>query len=342
MSLRDALCDQARNNAALGSPFTARILRLMAQRLAPDSALTRRLFDWPGDIGPGGASLPLRLLGGLHALVLNGLSPALVAVYPPNPEPGEDALWQAVASAMQDHAAFLDRWIDSPPQTNEVRRSAALIAAGHWLTRQFDLPIVMSELGASGGLNLNWDRYGLAIGGRHYGPRDPALTLAPAWTGPLPPMVPPRVTGRRGCDLNPLDPTVPDDALRLTAYLWPDQPERMARTRAAMALPPARVDRADAARWLARRLTTPRPGALHLVCHTIAWQYFPTATQAACAAHLDQAGKQAHEGAPLARLSMESDGGRGAALDLTLWPPGETIRLGRVDFHGRWLDWQAI
>lgn len=342
MSFPAALRHQARNNAALGSPFTARVLELLADRLRPDSPLTRRLSDWPGNIGPGGASVPLRLLGGLHALVLTGAAPGLRLAYPPNGAPDDDRLWQAISDAMRDHAAFLERWLDSPPQTNEVRRAAALIAAGHWLTGRYGLPLVLSELGASGGLNLNWDRYAMKVGEQVFGPDDPALVLAPDWRGPLPPTAMPRIHDRRGCDLNPLDPADPDDALRLTAYLWADQPERLARTRAAMALPPAPVDRADAAGWLADRLAPHHTGALHLVYHTIAWQYFPAATQDACRQALARAGARATETAPLAHLSMEADGGQGAALALTLWPGGDRFDLGRFDFHGRWVEWRAV
>ena len=341
MSLRHALAQQADNNESLGSPFTARLLRLMAARLRPGTPLADRLFGWPGDIGPGGASVPLRLLGGLHALVLSRAAPALIAAFPPNAPPDDATLWQAIETALADHAAFLDAWLDHAPQTNEVRRSAALIAAGHWLTGRFGLPIVLSELGASGGLNLNWDAFALDINGRIFGPAHPALTLAPDWTGPLPPDAPPTIAARRGVDLNPLDPTDPGDALRLMAYLWADQPARLSRTRAAMALPRAPVDRGDAASWLTRRLARPHPGRLHLVYHTIAWQYFPPETQAACTKALARAGAAARPEAPLAHLSMEADGGRGAALTLQIWPGGLTFALGRVDFHGRWLDWRA-
>jgi hypothetical protein len=39
---------------------------------------------------------------------------------------------------------------------------------------------------------------------------------------------------------------------------------------------------------------------------------------------------------------MERDGGApGAANLLTLWPGGETQTLGRVDFHGGWVDWRG-
>ncbi|MCP5036749.1 MAG: DUF2332 domain-containing protein [Rhodobacteraceae bacterium] len=345
MNLRDALKEQAKNNEALGSPFTARVLRLLAEGLQPGTELTDRIFDWQGDIGPHGASVPLRLLGGLHALVLNGASPDLAALYPPHPEPDDDALWTAIHTAMTTHAGFLDHWLNNAPQTNEVRRAAILIAAGHWLTREFGLPLALSELGASGGLNLMWDHFALAAGGKVFGPENPAFTLSPDWSGPFPPLTAPTLHERRGVDLNPLDPADPADALRLTAYLWADQPERLARTQAAMNVANAPVDKGDAAAWLTARLATPRHGQTHLVYHTIAWQYFPRATQIACENALEAAGKNATKDAPLARLSMEADGGKGAALTLWLWQGDQgaarKISLGRVDFHGRWVDWQA-
>ena len=341
MTLPAALRQQAMNNESLGSPFTARVLRLLADRLRPDTALTRRLFDWPGDIGPGAASVPLRLLGGLQALVLQGDAPDLIACYPPNLPCDDDRLWRAIDTAMRDKAEFLDTWLNSPPQTNEVRRAAVMIAAGHWLADHYGLPMTLSELGASGGLNLMWDHYALSVNGQNFGPSAAAFTLSPDWNGALPPPTPPLVADRRGVDLNPLDPHDPRDALRLTAYLWADQPDRLARTRAAIAVARAPVDKGDAAAWLAERLASPLPGHLHLVYHTIAWQYFPPDTQKACLDALFAAGQAATPDAPLARLSMEADGGKGAAITLWLWPEGQKISLGRVDFHGRWLDWRA-
>ncbi len=165
------------------------------------------------------------------------------------------------------------------------------------------------------------------------------MTLTPDWTGPRPPFAKPSVIDRRGTDLNPLDPVT--DHLRLLAYLWPDQPDRLARTRAALALAATtrpQVDKADAADWLESRLAIPTPGALHLVFHTVAWQYFPAPTRTRALAAMERAGR--HHA--LARLSLEADGqSPGAALTLTLWPGGTTVTLGRADFHGRWVDWQA-
>ena len=338
-SLIAAFQQQARACGELGSPFMARLCTLFATRLRPDSALTRRLFDWQGDLGPGAVSVPLRLCGALHALVLQGHA-GLGAVYPPAAA-DDGALWAALKAALRDEADFIGAFIDSAPQTNEVRRSAALIAAGHWLTARLGLPIAMMELGASAGLNLQWDRYALDIGAQRFGPAAPALVLRPEWRGDLPPAEAPQVISRAGVDLNPLDPNDPGDGLRLLAYLWPDQPERLALTRAAIAARPPRPERGDAIAWLRQRLA-PTPGHLQLIYHTIAWQYFPAALQAEGEALIAQAGLRASAEAPLAWLAYEGDGqAPGAALVLRLWPGDLRINLGRADFHGRWIDWQA-
>ncbi|NUB44189.1 DUF2332 family protein [Fertoebacter nigrum] len=327
----------------LGSPFTARLLAMLADRLAPGSPLADRILGWPGDAGPSGDSVPLRLAGGLHALVQTGRDAALAAVYADTAAHTGDALWQPVAAALAAHENFLMAWLNSPPQTNEVRRAAVLIAAGHWLTARFGLPLVLSELGASAGLNLLWDRYALDLPGLRLGPDDPALVLSPDWRGALPPHCPPEIAARAGVDLNPLDPVA--DRLRLLAYIWADQTDRLTRTKAALAeavrlRPP--VARADAVDWLDTRLANRHAGHLHLVFHTIAWQYFPPAAQARGEALLAAAGARATADAPLARLAMEADATPGsAAVTLNLWPGNVRLVMGRADFHGRWVEWLA-
>ncbi len=225
------------------------------------------------------------------------------------------------------------------PQTNEVRRSAALIAAGHLLAQRFGLPLALSELGASGGLNLMWDHFALCANGHVFGPEDATVQLVPEWTGPLPPADKPRVVERRGVDLNPINTHDPTGQLRPMAYLWPDQAERLTLTRAAIALQDAPVDCADAIDWLASRLP-PRPGQCHLIYHTIAWQYFPTEAQTRGRALIEAAGVRATADTPLAWLSMENDNADvGAAVTLRCWPGGDVETLGRADFHGRWMHW---
>ena len=311
------------------------LLQLLATRPWPAGIIRDRIFTWEGDITPRGQSVPLRLAGALHALKLQGQD-ALTVAYPPHTV-DDDLLWDAIDAVLQSDAAAINAWLDRAPQTNEVRRSVVLIALGHWLAARFDLPMRTSELGASAGLNLNWHRYALKVGGQTIGPENAALTLTPDWTGPLPPLVMPQVTAQAGVDLNPLD--LNKDALRVQAYLWPDQPHRIELTQAAIAAADTPVVQSDAIDWLAGQLTH-KKGQLHLIYSTVAWQYFPADKQAEGTAMIEAAGAIATDDSPLAWFGMENDGGTpGAAMTLRLWPGDLQIDQGRVDFHGRWVNW---
>jgi hypothetical protein len=326
----------------MGSPFMGQLLGILADHWPAESTLGHKFAAFEGDIGPAGHSLPLRIAGGLHALVLSGASPELKALYPPH-SPSDKELCAGVLQALETHQAFLLDWTISPPQTNEVRRSGALIAGAHVAVQHFDLPVQLSELGASGGLNLMWDRYALEVCGQKFGAAKPVVTLAPEWTGAPPPCASPVIASRGGVDLNPLDPGRADHLLRLTAYLWPDQPTRLSVTRAAAGIAAVKLDKGDAIDWLGPRLQHAPEGHLHLIQHTVAWQYFPTPLQARGRALIEAAGAQATANRPLAWLSMETDGDKtgqvGAALTLRLWPGDITLHLGHADFHGRWIKW---
>ncbi len=342
MSLTRAFRDQAGTCARMGSPFMGRLLGILAEHWDADSALGHKMAAYQGDIGPAGHSLPLRVAGGLHALVLQQRDVALCAVYPPH-DVDDATLEHTVLQTLKTNQDFLIDWTQSPPQTNEVRRSAALIAMAHMAMSHFDRPIVLSELGASGGLNLMWDRFSLDTGRQIHGPKDAVLTLTPEWTGAEPPAAYPQVVDRLGCDLNPLNPRDSDNLLRLTAYLWPDQPHRLALTRAAASVTDAKVEKSDAIRWLSQRLEAAPEGHMHIIQHTVAWQYFPAESQARGTAMIEAAGARATPDTPLAWMRMETDGDTtgkiGAALTLRLWPGDLTLDLGRADFHGRWINW---
>lgn len=97
-------------------------------------------------------------------------------------------------------------------------------------------------------------------------------------------------------------------------------------------------DCGDAIDWLA-----PRLGHNFEECHflysTIAWQYFLEASKSRGIALIEAAGEIATEKSPLVWLRMEADGmGPGAALTLKIWPGNLTVKIGRADFHGRWVE----
>lgn len=340
MSVRDAFREQAAFCAGMGSPFTARLCRLVAERLEPGDAVADRVLGWPGAAGGRSDALPLRLAGALHGLVLEGRDAPLAAVYPPHA--ADDAsLWAAVRGALEEHAPYVLVRLEGPPQTNEPQRSAALTPGMLTIAARAGLPLVTSELGASAGLNLSWDRFSYQFGGARWGDPAASVRIVPEWDGPEPPVLEARVAERAGVDRAPVDPV--RDRLRLLSFVWADQTARMERLAGAIDIArrhDIRVERGDAVDWLAQRLATPRPGCTHVVYHSIFWQYLAPEAQARATDLMHDAGTRARDAAPLAWLRMESDGeAPGAAITLTLWPGGETRLLGRVDFHGAWVRW---
>ena len=80
-AVRNSFRIQADACQTLGSPFTARILRLLADGLTPGTPVADRVLGWPGDPAGRTDALALRLAGGLHALALQGDPPALRSFY---------------------------------------------------------------------------------------------------------------------------------------------------------------------------------------------------------------------------------------------------------------------
>lgn len=308
-------------------------MRLLALRMAEGRPVTDRVLGWAGDPAPNADSLPLRLAGSLQALKLKRL--ALSEVYPPS-DPDDEALWRAINAAFDDHSDHILQWLDNPPQTNEVRRSAVILCGLTRIASLYDRPVELLELGTSGGLNLRADKYRLKLPGAGIGDANSGVVLTPDWTGPKVSPHLPLVLARSGVDLAPLDLQNSEDSLRLWAYLWPDQPERLALTTSAIQVVagvPAKISSGDAGAWLETALATPATDRLKVVFHTVAWQYFPAATRQRAQWAMARATS------PLVQLSMEADGGDGARISLTHWPEGRNEELGRADFHGRWIVW---
>ena len=336
-----AFTEQADVCRRMGSPFTGDLLNLLKDQLDPDSPVGQAVFGWPGDPYPD--ALALRLAGALHGLALDGSAPDLTRAYPPARSRPE-ALWTTVETALEDHAARICAWLERPPQTNEVARSAMLLPGLLDIARHTGKPLCLLEIGASGGLNLQCDRFAVRYGDVAWGNAASPVRLAPEVRGTPPPLSGDlQVTARAGCDANPLNPGNAEDRLRLTAFTWPDQPDRLQRLAAALdiaANADMRIDRVDAADWVEARLAARPENCCTVLFHTVVWQYLPDDTQARIESALRSAGETADVASPLAWLRMEGTGGRGfAQLEVTLWPGGERRHLANCDWHGRWIEW---
>ena len=345
-----ALRWQAEGCRKLGSPFSSILLDAAADGgLGPLYDLFAAWTD--GDVAAHiRDATTLRLLGALHHLVLTGAAPALAAEYPETkPQTDPAALIAAACAAMDDHGPTIAAFMTSPPQTNEVGRSFCLAPGFMRIAAAFGLPLRLFEIGGSAGLNLRWDGYGYVFDGQAWGDAASPVQLTNGWRGAPPQLHPVTVAERSGCDQSPVDVSSDDTALRLQAYVWADQSERLARLRGAITVAravPAPLDKADAAGWVAGHLA-PKPGVCSVLFHSVMWQYMPNATQAAVRAAIEAAGAAASRDSPVAWLRMEpapDSEGFPMELRLTLWPPlpengGSERVLATVHPHGAWVNW---
>jgi hypothetical protein len=262
---------------------------------------------------------PLRLLGGLHYLVLAGR-----------------AAWDEPLAVHRD---FLGDFVrEHGVQTNEVQRSWALLPCFLRAAEVLgvdELDVV--ELGQSAGLNLVWDRYRYSYEAGEWGPDDASLRLGGEERSRVPSTLlelGPRVARRVGIDLAPIDVTTDEGARLLQCFVWAGQDKRLDRlTRAieAVRTDPPELVRGDLADALPKVLRD-RPT---LVFETAAFPYVTNETRAAVRETLSRAG------APLAFVTAGRPRGeeQGWGMRLETYPGGEREFVGHADFHGAWLDY---
>jgi hypothetical protein len=309
---RDALVEGMRANARQwgldGSPFYELLLSRMADDVAAggpcwpilEAHAENPLVDVPG----------IRLLGGVHRLVLEGRAPELSAHYPSVGGDGDaQACWPAFLELVDREHDALIAAVDHVPQTNEVGRSMAL--AGGWavIAERTGLPLRLLEPGASAGLNLRADRYWYQVGSDGWGDPDSPVRYLDRWAPGTPPFgVGARIVDRRGCDRFPIDATTEDGRLTLLSYIWPDERERFETLRAALDVArdaPVTIDRADAVDWLEAQLAELHRGQATVVYHSYFWQYLSVGDDAAGRRAIEDAGRRATTDSPFAHLSLE-------------------------------------
>jgi hypothetical protein len=352
----DAFRQQARWATELGSPLYAELLTRAAADLERGGVLASVLADWHGR--PLADALPLRLFGAIHRLVLDGAVPELARFYPSmGGTPRWPDCWEVFRTLMVERCEELRAALERQVQTNEVRRCSALLGGFLTVAHATGLPLHLLEIGCSAGLNLLWDRYryelfasaadappanGAALAYR-WGDAQASVVIRSSWHGHgAVPACAASVVSRAGCDVAPVDVRDPNQVRTLESFVWPDQLERLALLRAAVALasaqpPPIEAQAAD--EWLPARLVERPTGAATVVFHSIMWNYLSRDAQRRIGTLLADIGAQAHAGAPLAWLRLEFVSHTGAQLRLTLWPGGSERTLAVADPHGRWTRW---
>lgn len=294
------------------------------------------------------AALALRFMAAIHRLVLTRQAPALATFFP---SVGGSAdrrnAWPALRDALEQHRELLVQWVGLPCQTNEVGRCAALVAGFLTAASRSGRPLQMLEIGASGGLNLLWDRYFYedTATGRSWGDPQSPVHLRGQWDVPRELLaIRPEVTSRHGCDPRPVDILTAEGRLRLTASVWGDQRERFTRLRGALQLAtetPAHVDAATAIDWLPARLAEPAVGEATVVYHSVVMQYLDPAERRSVVEAIHTAGARATETSPLFWLRMEPEQPlRAMSVRMTQWPGGEEKLLATAGAHGNPVRWR--
>src|SRR3954452_12076231 len=181
---------------------------------------------------------PTVILAALHDLALAGHAPALAAAYAA--ADGDAAARAAIDTLLRMTDAVVAIAAGRQAPTNETGRCAVLYPAIAEAARRVDAHAVgLIDVSCSAGLNLNVDQVGITYGnGQSLGDPTSAVQLSASIVGdrPIPTRRIPEVVARVGVDRDPVDVTDVDDARWLRACVWPDQPERLARLEAEMAL----------------------------------------------------------------------------------------------------------
>jgi hypothetical protein len=336
-----------RDGLTTNSPLYHRLLGVAIDDAERGGICAEVLAQTPEGVEPVLDALPLRFLGGLHRLVLDGVASDLARHYPsaggrfdgddPAGDPGP-----AFLATIDQHRDRVVESLRRTVQTNEVGRCASLLPGFLEVADATRLPLRILEIGTSAGLNLRWDhyRYEGGLNESTWGAAGAALRFTGVYDDPRPQLdVAAAVVERRGCDRNPIDATSSEGQQQLRAFVWPDQLERFAALDAALSiasLVPVAVDRSDAAEWVTAQLAEPRDGCATVLFQSIVWQYLSPDSRESIRQTVKAAGERATARAPLAWLRMEPGANptAGAEVRLRAWPGDERV-VAITGYHGR-------
>jgi hypothetical protein len=340
-SLHEAMLIQAEACGNLGSPMHRSILRALADDLTANGITAELTADL--ELRPGRDAVPLRIIGAIHREVLAGREQQLARHFPSVGGTQGTTLIEDYLAALRSSRRAVGEGLQRTVQTNEVGRTTMLVTGLAHIARSHGLDAVhLREVGSSCGLNLLVDKFFFDTGASSAGdPNSPVCFERDAWGEPLLDISNfPAIVSRGGCDIAPLDARDPEDRLTLLSFVWPDQDQRFARLRDALAIAASHPDylrpvAADAAEWIDAELNALPVDEPVVVFHSIVWQYFSQDTKDNFRSALRHHAER--RSAPLSWLRMEP-AGPVADLQVTSWANGrlteEDRRVAYSSYHG--------
>ena len=308
-----------------------------------------------------GQPAPNMLFAAVQYLLLQGVEHPLAAHYPilsgperpPGPSgPGNAGILPAFARFREfclEHRELVGELIAiRRTQTQVVRRCTCLFPAFGLVYLEAAAPLALIDVGASAGLNLNFDRYAYRYlrAGREvlrWG-RDTARVALQAdlrgpGTLPAPPLEIP-VASRDGIDVNPIDLADPDELLWLRALIWPEHMERhgqLVDAAAELKASPIRLHRGDATRDLPHLLERVPAEVALVVYSTIALYQIPREGRERISEALAKCSRRR----PVWRVALEGDHPPSLTLTRYLEGSAQTELLARASPHGWWIEWRT-
>lgn len=258
---------------------------------------------------------------------------------------------RAVCGTPVDYADFRARLLDRfdavvevtaarSTQTNEPGRCAVLLP----VLARLHQPLALIEVGASAGLCLIPDHYAYEYNGTRVG-KTGAAPVFPCRVNvatPIPDAMP-RVAWRMGLDLAPVSLRDPDQMAWLETLIWPDQPERLERFRAAARTyggHSVRVRRGDLLTDMATVIAEAPVGPTIVVYHTAVLGYVadPEARARFANTLWEHSAVWVSNEAPSVFPEIAARATRpGPAGAFLLAVNGEPVAW--TDPHGAWIDW---
>ncbi len=293
---------------------------------------------------------PNMLFAAVQYLLLSGLDHPLAAHYPiisGEPCPLAPAYPHFREFCFEYRERIVELISTRLTQTNVVRRCTCLLPAFSIVRQETSSPLALIDLGASAGLNLNFDRYAYSYkqDGREilrWGLRGAQIRLEAELRGngelpPIPSAIP--VASRDGIDLDPVDLANPDQLLWLRALIWPEhvgRHQQLIDAATEFKDNDIRMHAGDAALVLPALVeSVPREHAL-VVYSTIALHQFPQESHQSIINTLATASVER----PVWQIALE---GTDPELSITRYRmgAGETETLADASPHGWWIEWRS-